>query len=54
MPSYTLNYFPLAGRAEIARLIFAYAGVEFTENIIAFGEEWEKAKEDSKFFYFIC
>ena len=41
MVNYTLHYFNGRGRAEISRLIFAAAGVEYTDHRI---EEWSKAK----------
>ena len=47
-PKYTLNYFPIAGLAEPARLMFKIAGVEFTDNMYA-PEEWGKIKSDSKY-----
>ena len=50
MPKYTLNYFNTAGRAETARLMFALAGVEFTDNLIT-GEEWAEIKNDSKLLF---
>ena len=50
MPKYTLNYFNTAGRGETARLIFALAGVEFSDNLIT-GEEWAKIKNDSKLLF---
>ena len=52
MPEYTLNYFSSIGRAEPARLMFIVAGVEFTDNQLS-DEEWEKVKNDSKFFFSI-
>lgn len=50
MPKYTLNYFNTAGRGETARLMFALAGVEFTDNLIT-GEEWAEIKNDSKLLF---
>lgn len=44
MVKYTFNYFNGRGRAEISRLIFAAAGVEFTDNRI---EDWPKTKAES-------
>lgn len=44
MPKYTFNYFNGRGRAEITRLIFAAADVEFTDNRI---EDWPKSKADA-------
>ena len=44
MPSkYKLIYFPLTGRAEAIRLMFAAAGVEYEDCRIPF-EEWPKLK----------
>jgi len=44
MVKYTLNYFNGRGRAEISRLIFAAAGVEFTDNRI---EDWPRTKAET-------
>ena len=46
-PKYILNYFQIAGRAEVARLMFHVAGVEFEDNQMTF-PEWATAKSDSK------
>ena len=43
MPSYKLTYFNLRGRAELARLVFAAAGVEYEDKRIN-REEWAKLK----------
>ena len=40
MPSYKLYYFNLRGRAELARLIFAYAGVEYEDVRFDRNTEW--------------
>jgi len=42
--SYTLYYFPLKGAGETIRIIFAYAGVEYTDKRIP-REEWADWKE---------
>ena len=47
MPNYTLHYFNSTGRAEIARLIFHYAGVQFTDHRFEFSE-WPELKKDSE------
>ena len=39
MPKYKLTYFPLRGRAESIRIVFAVAGVEFEDNRID-PKEW--------------
>lgn len=44
MVKYTFNYFNGRGRAEISRLIFAAAGVEFTDNRV---EDWPHTKADT-------
>lgn len=44
MPSHKLHYFNARGRAEIARLCFAAAGVKY-EDIRYTGEEWQKKKQ---------
>jgi glutathione S-transferase len=46
MSSYTLNYFNGRGRAEITRLVFAAAGVEFTDKRVEF-EDWPALKAES-------
>ena len=43
MPKYVLHYFNARGRAEIARMLFAAAGVEYTDNRYNM-EEWLKLK----------
>ena len=40
MPSYKLYYFNLRGRAELVRLIFAYAGVEYEDVRFDRNTEW--------------
>ncbi len=46
MPSYTLNYFNGRGRAELARLVFAAGGLEFTDNRLEFAN-WPALKPES-------
>ena len=43
MPQYKLYYFPIKGRAEIIRLLFAQAGVEFEDIQVPFSE-WKETK----------
>ena len=43
MEEITLSYFPLYARAETARLIFHYHGVEFNNHIIEF-QDWPELK----------
>ncbi|CAI9723148.1 S-crystallin 3-like [Octopus vulgaris] len=38
MPSYTLHYFKLRGRAEVCRMLFAAAGVSFNDRRIDYSE----------------
>lgn len=45
MVKYTLNYFPITGRAETIRILFHAAGVEFNDNRMAF-EKWLENKPD--------
>lgn len=47
--TYVLNYFPIPGRAEPARLMFHLAGVKFTDNLIA-PANWAQERKDSKRF----
>merc|ERR1712215_63191 len=52
MPSFTLFYFNVRGRGEIARLLFKYADVPYTDHRLPFpptGEEWPKLKPLSPF-----
>ena len=42
MPSYKLTYFDARGRAEISRLIFAAAGVEYTDERV---KDWPAGKD---------
>jgi len=48
MPTYKLHYFNLRGRAELARLILAYANVEY-EDFRFPREEWPKHKPNYPF-----
>jgi len=48
MPTYKLHYFNLRGRAELARLILAYANVEYEDFRIP-SEEWPKHKPNYPF-----
>ena len=45
MEEYSLSYFPIAGRAEIARIMFHLAGVQFIDNHISF-DQWPDMKGD--------
>ena len=47
MSSYKLTYFNARGKAEIIRLIFAQAGVEY-EDIRIGGNEWREQLKQSK------
>jgi len=44
MVNFTLHYFNGRGRAEISRLIFAFAGIEYNDNRI---EDWPKTKSET-------
>ncbi|XP_064627123.1 probable glutathione S-transferase 6 [Lineus longissimus] len=48
MVHYKLTYFDARGRAELSRLIFAVAGVEYGDVRISF-EEWGKLKPNTPF-----
>jgi len=50
MPSYKLTYFNLRARAEVARLLFAAAGVEYEDKRVqGLGEEWKALKPKTPF-----
>jgi len=44
MPTYKLHYFNVRGRAEISRLCFVAAGIEF-EDLRHSMEEWQQMKQ---------
>ena len=48
MPTYKLIYFNLKGRGELARFVFAQAGVEYEDKRIA-KEEWPELKPKTPF-----
>ena len=48
MSTYKLTYFNAKGRAELTRLVFAQAGVEYTDERIA-REEWPARKPHTPF-----
>ena len=43
MPTYRISYFPGRGRAEVMRLLFAQAGVEYEDRRLE-GDEWQALK----------
>ncbi|XP_065063682.1 glutathione S-transferase 1-like [Rhopilema esculentum] len=51
MPKFVLYYFDLAGRAEISRLLFHHAGVEFEDHRFK-KDEWAEMKKNQKLFPF--
>ena len=52
MATYTLHYFDGRARAELTRLIFAAAGVEFTDNRIDYFNGWnDEIKARNNFFF---
>ena len=50
MPHYKLTYFPIRGRAECIRMVFAAAGVEF-ENVRVNPEEWFTKLKQCEYMY---
>lgn len=45
MPKYTLINFNVRGRGEVARILFALAGVEYEDKRLSFeGDEWPNLK----------
>lgn len=53
MPQYTLHYFQVRGRAQLTRLIFSQAGVEFTDHTFNF-QEWGEEKKNTVRYPFGC
>ena len=47
MPNYTLYYFNGRGRAEILRMMFATAGVQYNDKRFEFNE-WDKYRNGKK------
>ena len=52
MVTYTLTYFNVRGRAEVARLILHYAQVPFEDRRIIDKSEWHQMKA-RKYYYII-
>ena len=50
MPQYKLYYFPLKGRAEYLRLMFAYAEVEYEDIQVAY-KDWASLKNGKNEIY---
>ena len=48
MPNYTLYYFNGRGRAEILRMMFATAGVQYNDKRFEFNE-WDKYRNGKEF-----
>lgn len=48
---YKLSYFNVRGFGEGIRMIFHYADVNFEDNRMEFGEEWDKLKPSKRLFY---
>ena len=46
MTKYTLTYFNVRGRAEVTRLLFAQAGVEYEDKRVSH-EEWQRLKPNT-------
>lgn len=57
MPNYTLYYFNGRGRAEICRMMFAAAGVKYTDKRFEFSE-WDRYRKGKAlmhvFFFFLA
>ena len=52
MPAYKLTYFDAKARAEVPRLLFAKAGVQYED--VRVNEEQFKELKDSKYSIFSC
>lgn len=48
MPNYTLYYFNGRGRAEVIRMLFAAAGVQYTDKRFEFNE-WDRYRKGKYF-----
>lgn len=48
-PSYKLTYFNSRGLAEVSRLIFAYAGVDYEDVRVERGPQWDELKPKTPF-----
>ena len=53
MPKYTLTYFNFRARAELARLIFAVAEVEYEDERIMEIDKWIKLKPSKYQMHFV-
>ena len=55
MPNYTLYYFNGRGRAEICRMMFAAAGIKYTDKRFEFSEwdRYRKGKDLIRFFFYL-
>ncbi len=57
-PAYKLTYFNVRARAELTRLIFSYAGVDFED--VRVSGDWSEVKASKKWFsisldpWFVC
>jgi len=51
--TYTLTYFDIRGRAETSRILFAIAGVKFTDRRISY-TEWPALKPGECVIYAAC
>ena len=49
MPKYKLNYFNGKGLAEVSRLLFAYAGVEYEDNRFKDRDDFVKNYKPSRY-----
>ena len=47
MPNFTLHYYAIRGYGELARLMFAHTGIQFTDHRMHW-DEWQEEKKNSE------
>ena len=54
MPEYKLTYYNGKGLAELPRLLFVYAGVQYEDNRMKDRDEFLEKYKPSKLIFFFC